>query len=197
MQLQKLLDTGDYFTDKGRFIKSNNYFDITKVDLHNYIETYENLFSQYKDKKINFLEIGIYQGGSMKLWRDYFINANIYGSDIEYTPLAKKTLENKNITVFLGDSTNSSSTVLAKLDNEMFDIIIDDGDHSFTAQYKTLLNFFPKLKKGGMYIIEDIEDITMKNNTMLNKFKSFHDYEIVDLREQDKRNDSVLFIFRK
>ena len=66
--LQDLLNTGNYFTDKGNFPKSHKYFD--GVYLHNYIDTYESLFSPYKDKNINFLEIGIFNGGSMMLWRD-------------------------------------------------------------------------------------------------------------------------------
>ena len=196
--LQQLLNTGTYFTDKGRFSESKKYFGNSNIDLHNYIDTYENLFSPLKYDKFNLLEIGIYNGGSIKLWRDYFINANIFGTDIEYSQLAKETLKNENVTILLGDSTDENSTILKNnLTDEQFDIIIDDGNHSFEYQYKTLHNFFPKLKKGGMYIIEDIEDRTMKNQPMLNQFKLFKDFEIVDLREKDKRDDSVLFLFRK
>ena len=193
--LQDLLNTGNYFTDKGRFSKSKKYFD--DDNLHNYIDTYESLFFQFKDKNINFLEIGIFHGGSMKLWRDYFTKANIHGIDIVYTKLAKETLINENIKISLMNSMDSNSSVLRNINNETYDIIMDDGNHSFNAQYKTLINFFPKLKKGGIYIIEDIENRTMKNTTMINKFKSFKDFEIIDLREQDNREDSVLFIFKK
>ena len=196
--LQELLNTGNYFTDKGRFHGSDKYFGREgKVGLHNYIKTYERMFSPFKDKDINFLEIGIFFGGSMKLWRDYFTKANIYGFDIIYTPLAKETLKNKNVTIRLCDSRDSNSEILKNIDENTFDFIIDDGNHSFNAQFQTLVNYFPTLKIGGTYIIEDIEDRTMKNSNMINKFKSFKEFEIVDLRKQDNRKDSVLFIFKK
>jgi hypothetical protein len=196
--LQYLLDTGNYCTDKGRFIGSTKYFDTSIVDLHNYTNTYDTLFYKLKDEPINFLEIGICRGGSIKLWRDYFTKANIFCTDIVYSPIAKENLKNENIKFLLGDSANENSDVLTHhfIDGQ-FDIIIDDGNHSFEYQFKTLLNFFPKLKKGGVYIIEDIEDRTMKNSSMLNQFRFFREFEIVDLRKADKRDDSVLFIFRK
>jgi len=196
--LQQLLDTGNYVTDKGRYADSKKYFDNSIVDLHNYTDTYEKLFAHLKESKINFLEIGICRGGSIKLWRDYFTNANIFGADIVYSPVAKETLKNENVTILIGDSSDKKSEILTNhFGDESLDIIIDDGNHSFDYQFTTLQNFFPKLKKGGIYVIEDIEDITMKNNIMLNKFKMFKDFEIVDLRNKDKRDDSVLFIFRK
>ena len=102
------------------------------------------------------------------------------------------------MTILIGDSANKNSDVLTKhFENDSFDIIIDDGNHSFEYQLLTLQNFFPKLKKGGIYVIEDVEDRTIKNNIMLNQFKMFKDFEIIDLRNKDKRDDSVLFIFRK
>lgn len=198
MSLQELLNTGNYFTDKGRFPNSNKYFDTSVVDLHNYIPTYELLFSKFKNESINFLEIGIYQGGSMKLWRDYFTKANIIGVDIIYTETARNTLSNSNVSVFLSDSRDLNSDVLKnKLKNIEFDIIIDDGCHAFDSQYKTLRNYFRKLKTGGIYIIEDIEPRTLNNPQYINMFKQISNFEIVNLSQQDKRDDSILFIFRK
>ena len=198
MSLQELLNTGDYFTDKGRFPNSNKYYDTSVVDLHNYIPTYEALFSTMKNKYINLLEIGIYQGGSLKLWRDYFTKANIIGIDIVYTEIARTTLANTNVSVFLSDSTDSNSNVLtSKIKDIEFDIIIDDGCYSFDSQYKTLQNYWGKLKTGGIYIIEDIEPRTLNNPNFIKKFKGINDFEIINLSQQDNRADSILFIFRK
>ena len=198
MSLQELLNTGNYFTDKGRFPNSNKYFDTSVVDLHNYIPTYELLFAKFKNESINFLEIGIYQGGSLKLWRDYFTKANIVGVDIIYTETARNTLSNSNVSVFLSDSRDLNSDVLKnKINNIEFDIIIDDGCHAFDSQYKTLINYFRKLKTGGIYIIEDIEPRTLNNPQYINMFKQISNFEIVNLSQQDKRDDSILFIFRK
>lgn len=198
MSLQELLNTGDYFTDKGRFPNSNKYYDTSVVDLHNYIPTYEAMFSTMKNESINFLEIGIYHGGSLKLWRDYFTKANIIGIDIVYTETARNTLANTNVSVLLSDSTDSNSDVLTnKIKDIEFDIIIDDGCHSFDSQYKTLQNYWGKLKTGGIYIIEDIEPRTLNNPNFIKKFKGINDFEIINLSQQDNRADSILFIFRK
>ena len=198
MLLQELLNTGNYFTDKGRYPNSTKYYDTSKVDLHNYIPTYENLFKDFKNKHIDFLEIGIYNGGSLKLWRDYFTHANITGIDIVYTETAKNTLANTNVNVYLSDSTDSNSDVLiTKIQNTDFDIIIDDGCHSFESQYKTLQNYWKKLKNGGIYIIEDIEPRTLYNSNCIAMFKMISDFEIINLSKQDNRDDSILFIFRK
>jgi cephalosporin hydroxylase len=198
MSLQELLNTGDYFTDKGRFPNSNKYYDTSVVDLHNYIPTYEAMFSKMKNESINFLEIGIYHGGSLKLWRDYFTKANIIGIDIIYTETARRTLANTNVSVLLSDSTDSNSDVLTnKIKDIEFDIIIDDGCHSFDSQYKTLQNYWGKLKTGGIYIIEDIEPRTLNNPNFIKKLKGINDFEIINLSQQDNRADSILFIFRK
>ena len=54
---------------------------------HSYLELYEKLLSPKKDTAKNILEIGIGErkvknGGSIKLWKDYFANATIYALDI-------------------------------------------------------------------------------------------------------------------
>ena len=59
--------------------------DNTRTDkntTHSYLPLYESLFKNKKETAQNILEIGIQNGGSIKLWRDYFINATIYGLDI-------------------------------------------------------------------------------------------------------------------
>jgi len=198
MSLQELLNTGNYFTDKGRYPNSTKFYDTSKVDLHNYIPIYENLFKDLKHKPIDFLEIGIYNGGSLKLWRDYFTQATITGIDIVYTDTAKTTLADTNVNVYLSDSTDSNSDVLTnKIKNTDFDVIIDDGCHSFEYQYKTLQNYWKKLKNGGIYIIEDIEPRTLNNSNYIAMFRMISEFEIINLSTQDNRDDSILFIFRK
>jgi len=68
------------------FQKYNNYEDVEypsdKNSYHSYIEdVYEEYFSPYRNKKINLLEIGVSFSGSIRLWKDYFKNAQIYGID--------------------------------------------------------------------------------------------------------------------
>ena len=58
-----------------------------KDTVHCYLDVYDHLFLPYKDKEINFLEIGTDRGGSLMLWDKYFPNANIYVLDIKHPDL--------------------------------------------------------------------------------------------------------------
>jgi hypothetical protein len=66
-----------------------------------------------------------------------------------------------NIKSIISDST--SEEVKNLFDNEMFDIIIDDGLHTITGIYKSIINLFPKLKNSGIYVIEDVPNIELFN----------------------------------
>lgn len=100
-------------------------------------------------------------GGSLRAWRDFFQNSQIYGFDIQ--PDTQFTED--RINTFLCDSFNQNEvnntvyqikTQLNYGSDLLFDIIIDDGNHTSISQYSTLRNFYPYLKEGGIYIIEDI-----------------------------------------
>ena len=123
-------------------------------------QIYTTHLEQFRKKNINFLEIGIFQGRSLAMWNEYFENGNIYGIDINLTEfnIYKKELiekynafEKKDVIVKQG---NSSRHVLSF--GVEFDFILDDGSHILNDQFRTYLNYFKFLKKGGLYIIEDI-----------------------------------------
>jgi hypothetical protein len=144
----------------------------TDKTLSNYTPTYSKLFEPIQDKVTSILEIGLgtlnpeipssfagnvqhfdyYKpGGSLRVWRDYFSKAQVYGIDI-----AKDCMfSEERIKTFLFDSSEKEYCDYY-LDNLEFDIIIDDGNHDPKYQIKTLKNLFPKLKDNGIYIIEDV-----------------------------------------
>jgi len=130
---------------------------------HYYVQhIYEDLFAQFNHKKINFLEIGVFNGESMKLWHDYFVNAkNIVGIDI----FTRTTIEevSKNLKGYDVDlhKINSKDDInkireFSKKYKDGFDIIIDDGSHWYRSQIDTYKNFKNMMNPGGVYIIEDI-----------------------------------------
>lgn len=141
-------------------------------DRNGYSHLYSIMFDHIKNDKLNILEVGIgtmkpnvcssmknympdtYRpGASHRAWRDYFVNSNIYGADIQ----DDTQFSENRITTFLVDSTNKTEVDrLMEIVNIKFDIIIDDGWHLDDAQIKTLENFFPYLNENGIYVIEDI-----------------------------------------
>ena len=97
-----------------------------------YFDIYTENFSKYKNKKITILEIGILNGGSLKMWKNFFSpDSTIAGIDI--IPKCKKH-EKDNIKVYIGDQTdiNFLGSVIKEIGTP--DIIIDDGGHTCNQQ---------------------------------------------------------------
>ncbi len=120
-----------------------------KGTLHNYIETYDKLFGPFRQKPISLLEIGVEQGHSLRMWRDYFPEARITGIDIK-----RPKQDITGCWFHICDQSNPESLEETFKDTE-FDIIIDDGSHVLEHQIISRECLFKKLKKGGLYIIED------------------------------------------
>lgn len=98
---------------------------------------------------------GYKPGGSLRAWRDYFVNSDIHGADVQPDT---QFSDEERITTHICDSTNGElvKNFMDGLQTKQFDIIIDDGSHYDLNQLKTLQNFYPYVKEGGIYVIEDI-----------------------------------------
>lgn len=139
--------------------------------LSEYTLVYEPAFKNIREEVKSFLEIGIgtqlpdipstfignpshyphYKpGGSLRAWRDYFPNAQVYGIDIG----EDCKFEEERIKTFIFSSTDSKE-VNKNLKDLKFDIIVDDGLHTAEGQMATMRNFFNRVNDGGYYIIED------------------------------------------
>ena len=113
-----------------------------------FIEAYIRHISHLKPKRV--LEIGVQGGGSLKIWKDMFPEAEIVGVDIDE---GCKRNEEDRIKVIIGDQTDVK--FLETLG--MFDIIIDDGGHKMTQQQVSLNTLLlNQLNEGGVYVIEDL-----------------------------------------
>lgn len=117
-----------------------------------YLSPYERYFESHRESVHRLLEIGVCGGFSIRLWRDYFPNAEIHGLDID--PAAKEAT-GERIVIHIGDQ--SSPAVLEGLSAfAPFDIIIDDGSHCtehILASFKAL---WPHVAPGGFYVWEDM-----------------------------------------
>ena len=131
---------------------------------HGYEECYEQFFEPLKNENINILEVGIFKGRSLEVFREYFPNAQIYGIDVftRVTPTEPRLVRlfaNKNVHWAMCDSTDPScvSEITKTFGKDTkFDIIIDDGLHEPEANAKTLKNLWPLLKPDGIYFVEDV-----------------------------------------
>jgi hypothetical protein len=121
---------------------------------HGYLEFYESYFSPLRNNPISVLELGVYNGASLKTWEDYFPRAEIIGVDI--LPSCKR-LERDRVKIELADQSNVEHLTRVALAHGPFDIIIEDGSHLWDHQITSLRTLFPFLKDNGLYIVEDLQ----------------------------------------
>jgi hypothetical protein len=129
-----------------------------KLTHHGYERFYDYFLLPYKNKHINFFEIGVDKGRSLKMWNDFFTNAKIYGMDIDYHYKHEKG------EIFKGDQSNINDLTKIMDIVKKVNIILDDGSHVPEHQLLTF-NFLFKnfLEMDGLYIIEDIETSYWRN----------------------------------
>lgn len=171
-----------------------------KVDNHHtyngmsYCDIYERYLSKNRLQVKTFVEIGIRDGCSLRMWKEYFPNAHIYGIDID--PRCKQ-FEEDRITCFIGDQNNEEFLLKIKEEIGEYDVLLDDGSHITEHQIKTFNNLYENCKENGFYIIEDLqnsyEEILnhhnlrniwpgMKYNEINDSLKNFRS-KFVDFRE--------------
>ena len=126
---------------------------------HPYTLFYDGLFKEKKDEKLKIAELGILYGASLRMMKDYFTNADIYGFEYnnDFINHYKQNFDNSRITLSNIDVTKADSIVEAfDNTNVLYDIIIDDTTHQMEDQIRIIENVYKYLKPGGVLIIEDI-----------------------------------------
>ena len=148
-----------------RFRDSNNAlvkiasrFNSTKItdpECCHYCDAYVQHFERIRTEPMHILEIGVKEGDSLLIWKEYFPNSLIFG--LEYNPIPLKGFSHEGIHVFIGDQ--SDVAILEKVSEEAgpFDIIIDDASHVMEHQQISFNHLFQhSLKDNGIYVIEDL-----------------------------------------
>lgn len=129
-----------------------------------YFDIYHRHLSRFVGREVRVLEIGIFSGGSLEMWKDYFgPKCRVYGVDIEE---ACKAYENDYTKVFVGDQADREFWKLFKKQVPTVDILIDDGGHQPEQQIVTLEEMLPHLSPDGVYLCEDVHG-------NLNRFAAF------------------------
>ncbi len=140
-----------------------------------YLPFYDELFGKYRTEKLNLLEIGIQNGGSLETWKTFFANANLLiGCDIDQR-CANLQYSDSRIHVVVGDANQpETSSRIAAICTD-FDIVIDDGSHLSNDILNSFFIYFPLLKPGGIYIVEDAHTLYLNEwgGGVLNEFSAY------------------------
>jgi hypothetical protein len=181
---------------------------------HNYTIEYDLLFKDKRDKIRTVFEVGLgtnytdvkssmgpngIPGASLRGWKRYFKNANIYGADIDKRILFT---EDRIKTYYVDQTNKNSIDELWKIEelSTLFDIIIDDGLHEINANLTFLENSLHKLKQDGIYIIEDIVfTMVAEYKSRLDELKQKinFDYSVKILDHHTNKSDNCLIIITK
>jgi hypothetical protein len=120
---------------------------------HQFTRAYELYFHPIRHDVRKVFEIGVLRGASMKMWRDYFPNATIYGADIE----PKTEYDSDRIKTLVADQSRREELQrLIDLHGTGYDVVLDDGGHTMEQQQVSFGYLFPHVKPGGYYVIEDV-----------------------------------------
>jgi cephalosporin hydroxylase len=133
-----------YDTDKG-------------LSVHGYTPLYHTLFGERRQKVEKVLEIGIFQGASLKLWHDYFPNARVVGVDINPKCAEIDFSDYSRVQVIIGDATQPRTIreVDVALGRDV-DLIVDDGSHLGNDIMAAFDAYFFMLRDGAVYVVEDV-----------------------------------------
>jgi len=178
---------------------------------HTYTDVYTELFEPIRMNNLQIFELGLgtnntdvpsnmgpngVPGASLRGWREYFPNSLIYGADID-----KRILFTEDrIQTFYCDQTSAQSIRDMWSTLPLFDIIIEDGLHTFEANKCFFENSIYMLQKGGYFIIEDIDNnILHKFDSVLEEWKGVYpylDFNFPILEPCNNKNDNRLLVIK-
>jgi hypothetical protein len=185
--------------------------DNTKTDkntVHSYLPLYQQLLHSRKETAKNVLEVGIgdghqglTNGGSIKLWHDFFTNARVHALDICHINKVWDGIKNQD-RIVLHTSINAYDDNFVKRTfgstNTQFDFMLDDGPHTLESMKQFIRQYSPMLTKDGILIVEDVQSwdwIDVLKNEVPDHLKQF--IKVYDLRPNKNRYDDIVFTIDK
>lgn len=133
-----------FFNNPGRLIQK----------WHHYFDIYHRHFAAYRGQSPVVVEIGVFHGGSLQMWRDYFgPGARIVGVDMD--PRCRQ-FEEPGIEVVIGDQEDRGFLAELRRRYPRIDILIDDGGHTMGQQIATFEELYPHLQPNGVFLCEDM-----------------------------------------
>ena len=173
--------------------KYRNYFDwVKRENLKNFkyklglnsTPIYENIFRNVRNDKLKILELGVANGHSIASWHHYFKNSIIYGVDMKDE--SKFFYKSKRVKYFQMNIFDKKKVKTFINNHGPFDFIIDDSVNTKQAMIININNFFPCLKKGGVFFLEDVGFFKLNSNAFkdIENFNKKNGYEyFIDNRD--------------
>jgi cephalosporin hydroxylase len=119
-----------------------------------YFGIYDRHLSKFIGQEVHVVEIGVFSGGSLGMWRAYFGDrSRIYGVDISSACLA---YSGEGVRIFIGDQADPQFWARFREEVPVVDVVIDDGGHQPHQQAATIEALLPHITPGGVYICEDL-----------------------------------------
>jgi len=133
------------------------YFDANQGPLLNkwlhYFDIYDRHFSRFRGRDIVMVEIGVYHGGSLAMWKAYFgPRARLVGVDVN--PRAQKFADDQ-VAIVIGDQSDRAFLRSLRESYPRIDVLLDDGGHSMEQQIVTFEELYDAVSEDGVYMVED------------------------------------------
>ena len=144
------------------------------------------------------MEIGVREGGSIKLWLEYFPEAFVYGIELDTECVYWNLLDpfTRRFVIKFADAYDRQTA--ESYGNKRFDVIIDDGSHTLDDQRRFIEYYFHLLRDDGVMIIEDVQNIEyckLFYHCVPEQYREC--IKVYDLRARTGRSDDVLFVIDK
>ena len=169
---------------------------------HSYLPLYQTILTSKKETAKNVLEIGIYyDGGSIKLWSDFFTNATIYGLDLlNIDDIWGGIKNNEKIILYTSTDAYDNDFFVTNFLNKNIkcDFMLDDGPHTLESMKQFITLYSQIMTDDGILIIEDVQSwdwIDLLKNEVPEHLKQF--IKVYDLRENKNRYDDIVFTIDK
>jgi|TARA_R100000049_G_C1938188_1_gene82108 hypothetical protein len=164
---------------------------------HHYTPYYYNMFKDRREKVEKVLEIGVGEGAGLRMWRDFFPNAMIYGAEIDTNRLF---IEDRIEVIRCDQSYYDDLIYLVQrigIDFADIDIVIDDGSHRPEDQVFTCKTLMPLLDDRAIYVIEDVADEEILEKSVGFKLVKMLSGYYVNVKKVGDRYDDRLVIVGK
>ena len=171
-----------------------------------YFDIYEKHFDRFVNQSPVILEIGVFGGGSLEMWRSYFgKGAKIIGLDINP---ACKQYQSEGIEIFIGSQDDKVILDEIKAKYPRIDIVLDDGSHVMSHMKKTFEELYDFVSANGIYMVEDTHTCYWEeygggvrkpgsfieiSKALVDHLNAVHTREVIPVKKFAKSTHSICF----